>query len=295
VQRDARAGSAQAEQEATIVEAQARQAAEVKAAEADALIAQAQRDLEMKRAQYEASIATERSRAAQAGPLAQAEAERAVIDAKIILAEREAQRKERELEALVVKPARAERRSIEIKAQANRERLVREGEGEAERVRVIGLAEADTLRAKLEAEATGLRLKLEAEAQGLEAKALAMQKLNDASMSLQVATELIHVLPQMLEAANRPLEKIGELRVIDFGGGNGASPVQKILGLTPQGLSTLNETLRATLGFSLREAVASLRSGDATLFAGMKSPAAQAPPETNGKSVVAEPKPPAGG
>ena len=122
VQRDAHIAQAQAEQAAA--EAQQK-----------SLRAQAeyQRQTQVAQAGYKAEVDTAQSQAAAAGPLATAEAQRAVIDAQKDLATRNAQLKEQELLATVQKPA----------------------EAEAYRIRTIAEAEAQRTRVQAEATATG--------------------------------------------------------------------------------------------------------------------------------------------
>ena len=256
VRRDARIGVAIADREANVAEAENRQYSEVEQAKADANIAAAQRDLEVKKAEYESMIAAERSRAAQAGPLAQAKAEQQVTAEQTHLAEERARRREAELLSEIVKPAIADREAVELRATAEQSRLGREGEGEAARIRAIG-----------EAEASAIGAKLIAEAEGLQKKAEAMAAFNEASMSLQIATELIHVLPEMIQAAVQPLSHVDEIRIVDFGGGNSngdganAGPLSKLLNVSPQAMASVDETLRQTLGTSLTEMIALIRSG----------------------------------
>jgi flotillin len=103
----------------------AQAAADQKAAEArqQSLRNQAQyeRDTAVTQAGYAAETQAAQSRAAQAGPLAQAEAQREVIDAQTDLARRQAELRQQQLAAEVVKPAEAEAERIRILAKANAE------------------------------------------------------------------------------------------------------------------------------------------------------------------------------
>jgi flotillin len=111
-------------------------------------------------------------------------------------------------------------------------------------VRLVGTAQADAERAKLLAEA-----------EGLSKKAAALREFNDAARDLEIATALIHILPQMMSAAASPLSQVQEIRLVDLGGGhngsNGGGPVDKLLNVSPQTLGALNETLRSVLGVDL--------------------------------------------
>src|SRR5262245_9104152 len=79
VKRDAMIGEAEATRDSKIKSAGALQQGERAKLMADAEIAQAQRDFQIRQAQYLAEVETEKARAAQAGPLAQAKARQSVI------------------------------------------------------------------------------------------------------------------------------------------------------------------------------------------------------------------------
>ena len=90
-------------------------------------------------AQYKAEIDKAQAEAAQAGPLAQANAQRAVIAAQTELAQRQAELRQQQLVAEVVKPA----------------------EAEAERIRILALADAERTRIQAEAAASNDRVALD--------------------------------------------------------------------------------------------------------------------------------------
>jgi flotillin len=119
VQRDAQIAQAQAEQ----ASAQAQQESKRNQAEYE-------RQTQVTQAGYKAEVDRAQAQAAAAGPLATAEAQRAVIQAQAELAERNAGLREKELVATVQKPA------------------------EAEAFRIRTIAEAEALRTKVQAQAT---------------------------------------------------------------------------------------------------------------------------------------------
>jgi flotillin len=90
-------------------------------------------------AQYRAEVEAAQAEAAQAGPLAQAKAQQEVIDARTELAQREAELRQQQLVAEVIKPANAE----------------------AERIRILALAEAEKMRVQAEAAASNNRVALD--------------------------------------------------------------------------------------------------------------------------------------
>ncbi|HAX23613.1 MAG TPA: flotillin family protein, partial [Chloroflexi bacterium] len=128
VKRDAEIGRAEAERDARTRSALAMQAAATAEAQADAQISSAQRDTNVAKAGFDASVQAERSKASQAGPRAEAEAQREVViaqqqvelartEASIAVQEMEVKRKERELEATVLKQADAERQATIVTAE----------------------------------------------------------------------------------------------------------------------------------------------------------------------------------
>ncbi|MEC3917709.1 SPFH domain-containing protein [Nocardia sp. CDC160] len=128
VQRDAQIAQAAAAQLA----AQAEQESQRKQAEY-------QRETAILRAQYQRDIDKANAEAAQAGPLAQANALQEVLTAQAEQARKQAELREQQLQAEVVKPALAE----------------------AERVRILAEAEADRTRIQAEAAASNNRIALD--------------------------------------------------------------------------------------------------------------------------------------
>jgi flotillin len=110
------------QQAAQIAQAQAEQ----KAAEArqQSLRQQAQyeRDTAIAKAGFEAETQAAQQKAAQAGPLAQAQAQQEVINAQTDLAQREAALRQQQLVAEVVRPAEADAERIRILAEAEARR-----------------------------------------------------------------------------------------------------------------------------------------------------------------------------
>jgi flotillin len=127
------------QRQAKIAQAQADQAA-VEAQQASARKqAEFARQTAVVQAQYKAEIDKAQSEAAQAGPLAQAEAQRAVISAQAELAQRQADLRQQQLVAEVIRPAEAEAEKVKILAKA-----------EAERTRIAAEAAASNNRVALD-------------------------------------------------------------------------------------------------------------------------------------------------
>jgi uncharacterized membrane protein YqiK len=128
VQRDAQIAQAQAEQ----ASAQAQQ-------EANRNQAEYERQTAVTKAGYKAEIDRAQAQAGAAGPLATAEAQKAVLEAQAELAIKNGELKEKELVASVQKPA----------------------EAEAYRIRTLAKAEADRTRMQAEATSTGQGIALQ--------------------------------------------------------------------------------------------------------------------------------------
>ncbi len=270
VKRDAEIGRAEADRDARTRSAMAKQAAATAEAQADAQIASAQRDANVAMAGFDAAVQAERSRASQAGPRAEAEAQREVViaqqqvelartEAAIAVQEMEVKRKERELEATVLKQADAERQATIVtaegakqaailKAEGDRQAIVTRAEaqsrerellgaGEAARIRQEGVADADAkkalaeatqaelmavaegARAKLLAEAEGRRAALFAEADGKRQMAEALNAYQAQAMQLLMYQTFVEQLPKIVEAAAMPLSTIDRVVLIDSGNG----------------------------------------------------------------------------
>ncbi len=127
------------QRQAKIAQAQANQAAAEAEQESQRKQAEYQRQTSIVQAQYKAEVDKAQAEASQAGPLAQADSQRDVIAAQTELAQRQAELRQQELVAEVVKPA----------------------EADAERVRVIAKAEAERMKIQAEAAASYNRVALD--------------------------------------------------------------------------------------------------------------------------------------
>jgi uncharacterized membrane protein YqiK len=111
------------QREAQIAQAKADQAAAEAAQESQRRQAEYSRQTYIVQAQYKAEVDKAQAEAAQAGPLAEAMAQREVIAARTELAEREATLREQQLVAEVVKPAQAEAEKVRLLARADAEAM----------------------------------------------------------------------------------------------------------------------------------------------------------------------------
>ena len=137
-------------------------------------------------------------------------------------------RRQRELEATVVKPAEAEQTRIRTLAEATKFQTLTQAEGQAEAIRSVGQAEADATQAKGVAQAEVLKAQGLAQAEVLKeqglAEARAMEKKADAWQQYGQAAilqQLIQSLPQIAAAIAQPLSQTERIVVISGGEGNG--------------------------------------------------------------------------
>ncbi len=270
VKRDAAIGEAEALRDAKIKSAAAMQEGERAKLNSEADIAQAQRDYQIRQAQYQSEIETEKARASQAGPLSQAKARQSVVAEEvkvdrtrtqemIAVQEQEILRRQKELDATVIKPAEAERLAAVVRAEAGKqtailqaeaarqsqmleaegrraalialaeaeqEKLHKEGAGRASAVEAEGRAEAAKIEAIGLAQAKAIEAQGVAEATAILRKAEAWKQFNEAAR-LQTVLEK---LPAILQASTgifgavaAPLGNIDKLVVIDSGGSGDGS------------------------------------------------------------------------
>jgi flotillin len=108
---------------AQVAQAQANQAAAEAQQESQRKQAEYQRQTMVVQAEYKAQVDRAQAEAAQAGPLAQAKAQMDVLAAQTDLAHRQAELRQRQLVAEVVKPAEAEAEKVRVLAEADAQRV----------------------------------------------------------------------------------------------------------------------------------------------------------------------------
>src|SRR4051812_4894090 len=239
---------------AAIAEAQARQTAEQERLKAEEVIAESARNLALKQASIQAEIDAAKARSAAAGPLAEAERQQAILTEQQKVAERNAELKERQLDTEVRKPAdaarykteqeaEAERNAAVFRADAQRQTTIAAAQAQAEQARLTGEGErarraaladaaaiegakqgeaeqrrrtaiADAVEREGTAEASAILAKGQAEAQAMRAKADAFAQYGEAA----VLDLVVRVLPQVVDAASRPLSGIDKMTVISTDG-----------------------------------------------------------------------------
>lgn len=241
--------TAQVKRDAVIGEAQADEEAKTFRYEADTKIEEARRDHEIKKAEYERAISERKAEADLAYELQQHKTAQLVKKEEIRvgvvekemqaeLQEKEILRREKELEATVIKPAEAEKRKIETLAEAEKYKQEVEASGEAEAIKSKGFAEAEVVLQKGKSEADVM-----------EQKAAAWSQYNEAA----VTEMFVNILPKLAGAVSEPLSKIDKIVVIS-GGGNSAG-TSRITRDVTEVIAQLPPVIESLTGVKLEELV----------------------------------------
>ncbi len=257
VRRDATIGQAEAERDAGIRSAQALREQEAARYEADTRIAESERDYNVQKASYDQEVNARRAEAELADELQRAKTQQEIrreeveIDVverakQIELQEQEIQRRERELEATVRKPAEAEKYRLETIAEGNRNAVVAQATADAESTRRQGEAEADVIRLTGQAEAEAIEAKGAAEAAAMQLKAEAWKQYGEAAVVQQV----LETLPAVAEAVSKPLAQTD--RIVMFGGGgDGGGGVSKLTNDITRTVGQVPEVIESLTGIDI--------------------------------------------
>jgi flotillin len=233
VKRDAIIAQAEADRDAAIRSAQARQAGEVAKYLADTQIAEAQKNFLLQKAAFDgktneakaqADLAYDLQRYKTGQALKREEVQIAVVEKEqqITVQEREILRREKELEATVKRLADAERYRIQTEAEATRFKYEAEARGQAEAQKAKGLAQAEVVKATGTAEADVIALKGRADAEAMAKKAASWKEYNEAA----VAQLIIQALPEIAKAVAEPLARTSSITIVNTDGSSvGASKV----------------------------------------------------------------------
>jgi flotillin len=265
VQRDAIIGQAEAKRDADIKSAEAMQAGQTAKFLAETKVAEANRDKEMKVADYQAAINEKKAEADLSYDkkkfVIQQEVQKEAMQVEIVkkqkeieFQQQEALRKEQELDAMVRKPAEAEKFKTEITAEADRVKRSKEAEAESYTIKAEGLARAEAVRAAGLAEAEIIKAKGEAEAAALSKKAEAYKQFNDAA----IAQMVIEKLPEIAGAIAQPLTKTEKIVMI---GDSGASKITKDI---TDIMAQLPETVKGLTGVDITNILKKFAGEDKT-------------------------------
>jgi flotillin len=217
------------------------------------------KDLNLKKAKYDAEVETARADKENAYNLRTAELKQNLTEQEWKIAEIERQgqvkvanaeieRKQKELEASIIKPAEAQARAIKIenqaraeanayvtklenqaKAEANALTIKLENEAKAEATRAVGISEAEIIKAK------GI-----AEAETIQAKAEAFANYSQAA----ILDKLLSGIPELAKAIASPLNNVDKITVISTGGDNAGmgkitKDVTNMMAQVPEVIETL--------------------------------------------------------
>lgn len=286
VVRDAEIGEADARRDSMMQTAAADREGKTARYQADVAIASADKDKNLQVATFTAEVNARNAQAAQAGPLADARARQEVkreevrvqeieTEARIAVAQREAERRRKELEGTMVAQAEASKTSVVLKAEGDKTavillaeaekqrrvvlaeadakelefeglgesvKIARIAEAESERVRKIGQAEADAIKAR------GL-----AEAEAMTKKAEALRLYGEAAMMQMV----VEKLPDIAKAFAEPLASIDKVSILEMGGNGGTSGVNRFVSNVGGGMAAMAEFMKANFGIDVARLAAS--------------------------------------
>jgi flotillin len=197
--------------EASIAADQARQAKEEAKQAAEKEIARVQRDTTVQAASYKAEQDKANETAAQQGPLARAQAERAVVEEQTHVAEMQVAMAAKRYDAEVRERAKAERFRVEELAKAEKSRAIAAAEAEAEHEKQLGQARAAAVRAQGDAEASAVEARGLAEAKATREKAQALAENGQAVIEQAIAEKM----PEIARAVSEPIASADNLVILD--------------------------------------------------------------------------------
>lgn len=254
--RDAAIRRAEAERDASIVAAQANRDQEAARFEAETSIAASERDFRVQKARYEQETNARQAEAELAYALQEAKTRQDIREQElqievvertkqIEVEQQEIERRQRELEAGVKRPAEAERYRLETIAAGEKMRAVAEAEAEAETLTLHGGGEADAIRARGEAEAEAIRARGLAEADAMRTKAEAWKQYGQAA----VIDSLLTSLPDVAAAISQPLAQTD--RIVMISGEGGSTGASKLTGDVTKVVSQLPDLVESLTGIDI--------------------------------------------
>lgn len=185
--------------------------------------AQARQDTDLLTAQILERTSAAEMRASQAGPLAEAEARKKVVETETAVARLAATKREEELVAEVRKPAEAEAFRVTVAAEAEKERSIRMAQAKAEGIRLEGMAEAEAEEAKAKAEGSKVREVALARAEGQMKEAEAINALTDSSVKIR----MLEVQPEIVRAGAQAFQGVDHVVLV------GEQGVRSFIGMLP--------------------------------------------------------------
>jgi flotillin len=262
VKRDAVIAQAEADRDATIKSAMARQAGESAKFQAETQIAEAQKNFLLQKAGFDratneakaqADLAYDLQRYKTNQSLKREEVQVSVVEKEqqIVVQEREVLRREKELEATVKRLADAERYKVQTEAEANRFKFETEARGQAEAQKAKGFAQAEVVRATGTAEADVVAVKGGAEAQAMAKKAASWKEYNQAA----VVQLILQALPEIAQAIAQPLSKTESITIVNTGGDRSGAGAAKVTRDVAEIMAQLPPIVESLAGIDLKKLV----------------------------------------
>ena len=258
VKKKAEIAKAEATKEAKIHNAEASRLGEEATLIAQAKVAEAMRDKELKVQAFRKEQETSKAVADLAYEIESNKVKKEVTETnmqveiirkqkEIELAEQEALRKEKELQATIIKQTDAEKYRHEKEAEVSKYREIQNAQARAESIRMEGASQAEAKRLQGMAEVEIIREKGIAEAEAMMKKAEAFKQYNDAAVTQMI----IERLPEIAKNVAEPLSKTEKIVVIDSGGGTNGGGASKVAGYVTDIISTLPATVEALTGIDI--------------------------------------------
>lgn len=278
IQKNAAISRAESEKEIAKAQAMAKKEANEAQVNADTEIAIKENELAIKRAELKKESDIKKAEADAAYKIQEEEQRKTVEittananiakqEKEILLKQKEAEVKEKALDAEVRKKAEADKFAKQQLADAQLYERQREAEAqkfetekEAEAMKAQAEAskykmeqEAEGIRTKGLAEAEAIRAKAVAEAEGIEKKAEAMLKMGEAA----VLEMYFKALPEVVKNAAMPLEKVD--RITMYGDGNNTKLIKDIMNTVNQ----VTDGLKESTGVDLSAVLSGFLAGKA--------------------------------
>lgn len=255
VKRDAAVAQADADKEAAIQASRAKKEAEIARLQAEAEIAgaiwenetkKANSQVEVNKRKAHADLAYELERHKIAQELKKEEHLVRMIEKQnaIKIEELEIERKQKELESNVLKPADAKKYQIQTEAEAESFKIATEAKGKVEAKKLENEAEAERIKKLGQAEALAMLEKAKAYAQYNQTAIYQM---------------LIDVMPELAKSISEPLSKVDKIVMIGSDGNIGSS---KITGQVAQILAQIPEVVESLTGIDLKKYLKEKLSGE---------------------------------
>lgn len=245
--RDASVAQAEADKDSAIQSAQARKEAEIARLKAEAEIAKAMWENEAKKAESQVEVNKKKAHADSAyelerfkiAQILKKEEHNVKLIEKnnaIALEELEIQRKEKELESNVLKPAEAKKIQIQKETEAESFKIIEEAKAKTEAYKLNSQAEAEKISSFGKAEAESLTL-----------KAKAYQNYNEAAIKQMV----LEILPELAKSIAEPLSRVEKIVII----GSDAQGTGKITKGVTEIISQVPEVVEALTGIDIKKSI----------------------------------------